>query len=240
MLAVMNALDQLMKHAASIEAKIGYKFIDRSLLVLAFTHRSYVNENRDIIVHNERLEFLGDAVLGLLISEYLYHHLPHTPEGDLSYLRSRLIEASSCMSYVAKLEIDRHLLLGKGERLNDGRGRESILGDFFEALIGAIYVDGGLIAASKFLFSNFLDEIEATIKTPLHNWKAMLQDYCQKKFQRAPNYKVIHESGPDHSKKFNISVFMNEKELGRGIGASKKEAQQDAAKHALQQLTPAM
>lgn len=232
----MNALQNLLQNSKQLEERIHYSFDDRNLLALACVHRSFVNENREIKEHNERLEFLGDSILGLLISEYLYLNLPNTPEGDLSYLRSRLVEASSCVTYVQKLNIESFLLLGKGERLNSGRGRETILADFFEALIGAIYLDSGLEAVKSFLFLNFSDEISAILKTPLCNWKALLQDYCQKQYQQAPTYKVLEEFGPDHSKKFKISVQINNKELGIGSGNSKKEAQQSAAQNAIQKL----
>jgi ribonuclease-3 len=199
-------------------------------------HRSFINENRQVAQHNERLEFLGDSILGLLVAEYLYRNLPDTPEGDLSYLRSRLVEASSCVAYIQKINIEKHILLGKGERMNDGRGRESILADLFEAIIGAIFIDGGIEAAKGFLFNNFSEEIQAILKTPLRNWKAILQDYCQKKYQHPPSYRVIEESGPDHSKIFTIAVMINDQEIGRGTGASKKEAQQASAADALERI----
>jgi ribonuclease III len=144
--------------------------------------------------------------------------MPDTPEGDLSYLRSRLVEASSCVAYVQKLGISEYLLLGKGEQMNDGRGRDSILSDLFEAIIGAIYIDGACDGARRFLFNNFAEEIETTVKTPLSNWKALLQDYCQKKYQHPPDYQVLEESGPDHSKNFTIAVMIDDKEYGRGGG----------------------
>lgn len=229
----MNQIERLLSHAHEIEAKLGYGFQDRSLLVLAFVHRSFINENRSITQHNERLEFLGDSVFGMLISDYLYRYLPSTPEGQLSYLRSRLVEASSCVGYIQTLNIAHYILLGKGERMNDGRGRDSILADLFEAIIGAIYLDGGIEAAKHFLFKNFTPQIEAILKTPLRNWKALLQDYCQRNYQQTPLYQVLQESGPDHSKIFQVSVLINQQELGRGSGASKKEAQQAAAADAL-------
>lgn len=232
----MNNIVNLMQATSTIESKIGYVFADKSLLALAFVHRSYVNENREIGQHNERLEFLGDSVLGLIIAEYLYRYLPSTPEGELSYLRSRLVEASSCVTYVQKLEITDHILLGKGERMNDGRGRETIIADFFEAMIGAIFLDGGIEAAKRFLFKNFSKEIDAILKMPLRNWKAILQDYCQKKYQKPPIYKVLSEVGPAHSKQFHIAVLINEEEIGHGEGSSKKEAQQAAASDALTKL----
>lgn len=233
----MNQTEQqLLLHAATIETKLKYTFKDRSLLILAFIHRSYTNEHKEILECNERLEFLGDSVLGMLVAEYLYRQFQGTAEGELSYLRSRIVEACSCYHYIQVLGVSHYILLGKGERLNDGRGRDSILADLFEAIIGAIYLDGGFEAAKKFLFDNFSEEINQIIKTPLRNWKALLQDYCQKTFQTGPEYKVMSESGPDHNKIFEISVYANKEFLGSGQGSSKKEAQQAAAEEALSRL----
>ncbi len=228
--------DLLKQSMTDIECRLGYSFKDRSLLFLAFIHRSYVNENRSITTHNERLEFLGDSILGLLIAEYLYRGLPTTPEGELSYLRSRLVEASSCVTYVQKLDIGTFILLGKGERMNDGRGRESILADLFEAIVGAIFLDAGIEAARQFLFQKFSEEFSEILQRPIRNWKALLQDYCQKKYQRTPEYKLEEATGPDHSKIFKISVFINDLNVGHGEGSSKKEAQQAAASDALSKL----
>lgn len=236
MMPGMNSLEKLLQKADEIESKLGYRFKDRSKLVLAFTHRSFINENREVSVHNERLEFLGDSVLGLLMANYLYSRLPDTSEGDLSYIRSRLVEASSCVDYVQKLHVEDHILLGKGERIHDGRGRESILADLFEAIIGAIYLDGGIEAARDFVIGNFNEDIEAIIKTPWKNYKALLQDYCQKMFQQTPRYVMLDESGPDHSKQFIVAVVLMDQELGKGTGSSKKEAQQAAAEDAVNRL----
>lgn len=232
----MNAIEHLLESVEAIETKLNYHFKDKFLLATAFVHRSFINENRDVIQHNERLEFLGDAILGALMAEYLFVKMPDAPEGDLSYLRSRLVEASSCMTFVQKLDVSKYLLLGKGERMNDGRGRESILADFFEALVGAIYLDGGLESVRVFLFKNFAVEIEKILATPLRNWKADLQEYAQSKFQVPPIYQVLEEVGPDHSKTFKIAVLINGNEMGRGQGSSKKEAQQAAAQDALLHL----
>lgn len=225
----MKTLESLHKSTPEIELKIGYAFKDRELLKLAFIHRSFINENRNVNEHNERLEFLGDSVLNLLISDYLYRYLPNTPEGDLSYLRSRLVDANSCCTYVQKLDVSSYVLLGRGESMNDGRGRTTILADLFEALIGAIYLDGGQEAAKKFLFKNFSTEIGQILKTPIRNFKADLQDFAQKKYREPPLYTVISEEGPDHSKKFIVSVSINGVVMGQGEGSSKKEAQQKAA-----------
>lgn len=235
----MNDLETLLNSTSEIQAKMGYTFANPALLLLPFIHCSYYNEHREIQEHNERLEFLGDAILGTLVSDYLYHLLPNAPEGELSSLRSRLVEASSCCRYVTKLQIDQYILLGKGEKTNEmGRGRDTILADFFEALIGAVYLDGGLESARKFLLDNFLEEMKSIINNPQSNWKAVLQDYCQKKYRKAPSYEVVDETGPEHSKHFTIIVKLNENELGRGSGASKKEAQQAAAGDALSKLPP--
>jgi ribonuclease-3 len=222
----MTRFKHMIDEIPTIEARLGYTFNDKENLILAFIHRSFINENRYISEHNERLEFLGDSVLGMLIAEYLYSHLPSTPEGELSYLRSRLVDASSCMDYVQKLNVGEYILLGKGERMNDGRGRDSILADLFEAIVAAIYLDGGLEEAKKFLFGHFTRKIESIVKTPLCNWKALLQDYSQKKHQIAPVYRVLDEAGPDH----------NKQEVGQGFGTSKKEAQQAAAADAVEKL----
>lgn len=232
----MTTLNDIRLHLAEIEEKLGYTFKDKELLILAFIHRSYVNENKQVFQHNERLEFLGDSVIGLLIADFLFCTMPTTPEGELSYLRSRLVEASSCMSYVHTLGVVPYLLLGKGERMNDGRGRESILADLFEAIVGALYIDGGLDVVRVFLFHKLKNDFDEILKTPIRNWKALLQDYCQKKYQEPPNYRLITESGPDHSKNFDIAVEINGQESGRGKGPSKKEAQQAAAKDALDKL----
>lgn len=232
----MKALELLTKNISNIESQLGYQFKNRELLALAFVHRSCINENREIENHNERLEFLGDSVLGVLVADYLYRFLPTTQEGELSYLKSRLVEASSCVKYIYKLDLEKYLLLGKGEKMNDGRGRESILADLFEALIGAIYLDGGLESVRVFLFNNFAEEINAILQKPLLNWKALLQDYCQKTYQTTPTYHVVEEVGPDHSKTFRISVLLNTKEVGFGEGSSKKEAQQKAAEDAVKKM----
>jgi len=234
----METFAKLRDQLETIESHVKYHFRHPELLFLSFIHRSFVNEHRDIIEHNERLEFLGDSILGLLIAEHLYQKLPNTPEGELSTLRSRLVDAPSCMAYVHKLGVEKFLLLGKGERMNEGRGRETILADLFEAIIGAIYLDGGFDAAKTFFLEHFSDEIDAIIKAPPQNWKAMLQDYCQKKYQHPPVYTLLGEEGPDHSKVFRVSVGIDEEELGQGIGKSKKDAQQAAAAEALSRLPP--
>jgi ribonuclease-3 len=233
----MNSIEELLDKSPVIEEKLKYSFLDRQLLVLPFVHRSFFNEHRDLVEqHNERLEFLGDSVLGLIISDYLYAHLPSEPEGYLSHLRSHIVEAGSCAQLLSQLDIAQYVLLGRGERMNDGRGRETILADLFEALIGAIYLDGGIDAAKHFFFSHFTASLEEHLKKPLRNWKAELQDYSQKKHQKPPIYKILKESGPDHSKIFHVIACIDELDIGEGAGSSKKEAEQAAAEDALKKL----
>lgn len=221
----------------NIEHLLNYHFKNKNLIATAFVHRSYVNENKAIHEHNERLEFLGDSVLGLVVSDFLFKSLPATPEGELSALRSRLIDASSCNQYLQQLGVESFLLLGKGERYNEGRGRETILADLFEAIVGAIFLDGGFQAAQDFILRNFSDKMSTLIQEPTNNWKALLQDYCQRQFQEQPQYRVQSEEGPDHSKTFVITVYAQGKELGKGSGSSKKTAQQSAAQDAVRRLS---
>ncbi len=233
----MNSVQELIIQIPEIERKIKYTFKNKQLLVLAFVHRSFFNEHRDLVQqHNERLEFLGDSVLGLLISDYLYTQLPSEPEGFLSHLRSHIVEASSCAQLLGKLGIAHYVLLGKGERMNEGRGRETILADLFEALIGALYLDSDIASAKKFFFEHFSDKIETHLRKPLRNWKAELQDYSQRKYQKPPAYKILRESGPDHSKMFHVIALIDEAEVGEGTGSSKKEAEVAAAEDALKKL----
>lgn len=233
----MDQLQELTAHLPEIESKIAYAFVDKNLLISAFVHRSFYNEHRESVPrHNERLEFLGDSVLGLLISDFLYGQLPEDPEGRLSNLRSHIVEASSCASLLAQLGLGQFVLLGKGERMNDGRGRETILADLFEAIIGAIYLDGGIEAARSFVFTHFETAIREHLNAPARNWKAELQDYSQKKHQRPPTYKIAREMGPDHSKLFEVEAWIGETQVGKGTGSSKKEAEQAAAADAMRNL----
>lgn len=229
----MNPLEMLKSNLEAIEEKLGYAFDNKDFLVLALTHRSFINEYRGPLPHNERLEFLGDSVLGIAVADYLYHRLPDHPEGQLSQLRSRLVDANACSQFLQKLQLGTHILLGKGETLTEGRTKTSILADVFEALLGAIYLDGGLSVAKSFLIFHFEGDFEAAIGSPLRNYKAELQDFSQKQFQKPPHYKVVDETGPDHAKIFHVMVFIDEKEAGVGMGASKKEAEQRAAFDAL-------
>lgn len=226
-----------MQNISLIEERLGYTFKNKELLLLAFVHRSFFNENREhVSEHNERLEFLGDSVLGLLISDYLYENLPSIDEGQLSYLRSRIVDAASCAQYIQKLNVGEFVLLGRGEKMNDGKGRETILADLFEALVGAIYLDGKMDAAIKFFKNKIEHLLQLLIKEPGRNWKADFQDYSQKKYQRPPTYKVVEESGPDHNKFFVVATLIGDQEFGKGQGSSKKQAEQSAAEDALSRI----
>lgn len=233
----MNSLEKLIKNRQDIEAKLNHRFQHPELLFLAFVHRSYVNEHKEMKEHNERLEFLGDSVLGLIIAEYLYETFPDLPEGNLSQLRARIVDASSCMALFQKLNLSEYILLGKGEAQSLGRGKESIGADVFEAIIGAIYLDGGFLAAKQFFMGLFAEELTKIVQMPSRNFKAELQDYSQKKYQKPPLYKVLKETGPDHSKTFFIAVVVGDAQIAEGSGHSKKEAEQNAAYLALQQLS---
>ena len=230
----MDAVENLKNKIDEIEEKLSYVFENKDFLILAFTHRSFINEYRGgPLQHNERLEFLGDSVLNLAVADYLYQKLPTHPEGLLSQLRSRLVDASACASYLQKLNVAEYILLGRGESLTEGRTKVSILSDAFEALLGAIYLDTGLNVTKSFLTFHYESEFESVIDSPTRNYKAELQDYSQKTFQKTPVYKVVDETGPDHSKIFHVVVYLDEIESGIGSGASKKEAEQKAAFDAL-------
>lgn len=233
----MYFLDTLRKNIVFIEERIGYVFNNKELLTLAFVHRSFVNEHKnEIQSHNERLEFLGDSVLGLVTADFLYHRLPNFPEGPLSQLRSRLVDSQACAYYLQKLGLQEFILLGRGESMSDGKAKVSILADAFEALIGAIFIDGGASIAKSFMLCHFESDIEAVIGSPSRNYKAELQDYAQKKYKLAPIYKVAQETGPDHAKIFHVIVIVDDKEVGIGLGESKKQAEQQAAFDALSKL----
>jgi ribonuclease III len=230
-------LENLIQKLSEIEKKINYFFKNKQLLIQACMHSSFCNESCDKnLVHNERLEFLGDAVLGLIVSEHLYIHLPHHEEGQLSQLRSQIVNASTCAILCQSMGLDQYILLGRGERLSGGKGRENIYADLFEAMIGAVYLDGGWEKARQFAYGYLIPHIEKAIKAPARNWKAELQDYSQRKYQVPPQYKVIKESGPDHCKTFHIAVYIHNEELGVGVGASKKEGEIKAAQDALRKL----
>lgn len=233
----MDPYQNLLRNLDWIEGKIGYVFQNKDLLILAFVHRSFFNENRQKVVeHNERLEFLGDSILNILISQYLYKTFPLYSEGQLSHIRAFLVEANMCAKLLQKLSLAEFVLLGKGEKMSEGKNKESIQADLFEALLAALFLDGGLEEVKKFFWFHFSKEVDERLKEPVRNWKAELQDYFQKKYQKIPMYHVLNAHGPDHHKQFEVAVYLEEVSLGKGIGSSKKEAEQEAAKEALEFL----
>lgn len=233
----MNTYHELQERSSEIELKLNYTFKNKNLLYLAFVHRSFVNENKKVIsTHNERLEFLGDAVLSLTISEYLYKRFPNASEGQLSFYRSQIVDSNSCALYIQKLGIKDFVLLGKGEKQTEDRGRNSILADLFEAVVGAIYLDVGIDEARDFIFKNLEESINEFLLNPSRNYKAELQCYCQKKYSAQPVYEIVSESGPEHSKTFVVEAKVNDISFAKGQGSSKKEAEQEAAKNALEDL----
>lgn len=220
-----------------IEAKLGHEFKNKDLITQAFLHRSFTNESPLCpLHHNERLEFLGDAVLGLIAADYFFKELPGTPEGELTHLRARLVEGSACTTFLNRLDLLHYILLGKGERRADGRGRNSIAADLFEALIGAIFLDEGFKATEKWFHAKFSKELREVLERPMRNFKADLQDYSQKATQSPPTYEVRIEEGPDHNRIYEVAVLVADEEVGYGKGRSKKEAQQAAAEDAIKRL----
>lgn len=231
----LNRMNSLEK----IQLNINYKFKDTSLLNNALAHSSYINENRAISDEsNERLEFLGDVVLSLIVSEYLYHRFSNQAEGDLTKRRATVVCESSLAFAARKIDLGEYLLLGKGEEISGGRNRDSLLADAFEALIGALYLDGGLDRAREFLIGTFEEEvIYAISKGSLFvDYKTYLQELLQAKGKSQIEYIVEQELGPDHKKKFYMNVVVENKIIGKGIGRNKKEAEQMAAKQALYKM----
>lgn len=215
--------------------KLGVDFADIDLLHQALIHSSYANERKTgAIAHNERLEFLGDAVLDTVISDYLFRHFPGLPEGDLTKARATIVCEQSLAHRAKELAVGDYLLLGKGEDASGGRERASILADAFEAIIGAIYIDGGFAAATDFVLTRLRRDLEAVEAGGYtHDYKTLLQEVVQKSGERRIVYEVIGESGPDHCKIFEVAVNVNSARLGTGRGKSKKEAEQHAAQQAL-------
>lgn len=215
--------------------KLGYKFNDIYLLNSALVHRSFLNENKDVNISNERLEFLGDSVVGLVITENLYNSFEEFDEGVLTKIRSKIVCEDS-FAFVAKnFDFGKYLLLGKGESSFGGRKKKSILADTFEAIFGAIYLDGGLPNVKRILETKFLEDMKNRIKNDetISDYKSSLQEYYHKNTNLKIKYSVDRELGPDHDKTFYISVLVNDKVLGLGTGRNKKQAEQDAAKNAL-------
>lgn len=219
-----------------LEEAIGYRFHNISLLQNALAHSSYANERwHNGLLSNERLEFLGDSILGMLVAEYLFRSFPDRPEGDLTRMRADMVCEKTLASVADTLNLGKHLLLGKGEEQGGGRNRESILADAVESVIAACFLDGGLEAAENFIRKFIL------VKVPVHqlynvDYKTQLQELVQQRKNQQLSYELIGESGPDHDKHFDVEVCLNGKVVGKGTGSSKKRAEQDAARAAIEAL----
>lgn len=219
-----------------LEGIIGYRFSNRSLLRQSLSHSSYANEHReDGLGDNERLEFLGDSVLEVVSSEFLYLTFPQMPEGDLTRLRASLVCEAALAFCAREFGLPEYLLLGKGEERTGGRGRDSIVSDALEALIGAIFLDGGIDSAGTFIRRFILNDMEH--KKLFTDSKTILQEVVQKEFRdREVRYSVTDESGPDHNKHFSVALYLGSEQLGCGGGSTKKAAEQEAAYRALIEL----
>lgn len=217
-----------------LEERIGYKFRNSLLLAEALTHPSLGHETQQHHFNNQRLEFLGDAILQLVITEYLFRHFSGEPEGQLTKLRSRLVSRGALKAHAAALDLGRYLLMGRGEEASGGRARTSTLADAFEALIGAIYLDGNLENARKFILAQAQPDLEQLAEEPVDfNPKGNLQELLQSISSNIPVYELVSQSGPEHAKTFVVDVLWEGMPLGQGRGNSKKEAETAAAEEAM-------
>jgi ribonuclease III len=221
----------------AFEKKIGYIFADKKLLTQSFIHRSFINENQKSgLSHNERLEFLGDAVLELVVTDFLYNEYTNKTEGELTAHRAALVNAVTLSEVADDLDINKLLLLSKGEARDTGKARQSILADAIEALIGSLYIDGGYAAANTFVSEFLLSKADEVIKKGLlKDAKSKVQEKAQEFFAVTPMYKVMRESGPDHDKKFIVGIYFGADLIAEGAGKSKQEAEQKAASAALEE-----
>lgn len=215
--------------------KIGYVFKDKRLLAQAFTHRSYLNENRAAgLDHNERLEFLGDAVLELVVTEFLYAKYPEKPEGELTAFRAALVNTQSIGDAATSLGMNDYLLLSRGEARDTGRARQIILANAFEALIGALYLDGGYESAQKFIANQLFPKTDEVVEKRLwQDAKSRLQEIAQELSGITPKYELLNQTGPDHARQFVVGAYIGSEKVATGEGHSKQEAEQDAAQKAL-------
>jgi len=215
------------------EKVIGYQFKNTEYLTIALTHSSYANETREQVQNNERQEFLGDAVLSIVVSDYLFNRY-HLAEGDLTKLRAALVCEKGLFSMAKKIDLGKQLRLGRGEELMGGRERPSVVSDAFEALIAAIYLDGGIECARRFILPFVEDFLSNTEEISFKDYKTILQEIVQQNPEERVSYVLVGQSGPDHDKRFEVEVRLNSNVIGRGIGRSKKSAEQLAAKEALE------
>ena len=228
-------MSKMERRFKKIEEKLDLEFKNKDLLVQAFCHRSYINENPDFkLGQNERLEFLGDAVMELVVTEYLFNNYPDNPEGDLTDWRAALVNTKMIAKVARKLKLGKYLLLSNGEKKERGKAKQYMLADTFEALIGAIYIDSGYNAARSFIKKYLLVELPQIISLELFkDPKSELQEIAQEKVGITPSYEVVEETGPDHDKRFKMGVFLEDEKLAEGEGGSKKEAEEEAAQKAI-------
>ncbi len=234
-----NSYTPALKPFCQLEEEIGYVFSDKNLIKTALVHSSYSNENKykdKTIVDNERLEFLGDSVLSIITSEYLFSLNSAFSEGDLTKTRAAVVCENSLYNFASKISLGDYILLGRGEVLTHGRGRKSIIADAFEALLAALYLDGGMETAKNFLLPFIEEGVDMTIKTGNGDYKSMLQKIVQQTPEEILEYRLISEEGPPHNRWFTFSVYLNSNFLGEGSGKSKRAAEQEAAKEALKKL----
>lgn len=221
-----------MAQIEALEKQIGYTFQNKSLIETALTHSSYANEMKHGTKYNERLEFLGDAVLSIIVSDYLFNKF-HLPEGELTKLRASLVCEKTLHLFAQHIALGDYLRLGRGEEMTGGRERPSICADAFEAVIAAIYLDGGIEAARSFVLPFAIGMLEEHA-TPFKDYKTLLQEIIQQNPEEKLQYVLVEESGPDHDKRFVVEVHLNSNVIGQGVGRSKKEAEQQAAQKALE------
>jgi len=223
----------------SLEKRLNLKFKNKDLLKTAFIHRSYLNEHpEETLPHNERLEFLGDSVLGFIVSEYLYQKFPKHPEGDLTNYRSSLVNAKTLSEVAKKIDLGKYLLLSKGEEATGGRERQYLLANTFEALLGAIYLDCGLKKAASLIKDKLLPELDQIISKKLYkDFKSAFQELSQEKKNITPTYRVLAEEGPDHNRTFTVGVYLGDEKIAEGTGKSKQSAEQAAAEAAIAKIS---
>ncbi len=221
------------KRLKAFMQRIGYTFQNEQLLLIALTHSSYANEWKHPLKNNERLEFLGDSVLSLVVAEYLFEHYKHLPEGELTKQRAALVCEKSLYDFAKQIDLGDMLLVGKGEEHTGGRERPSILADAFEAVIAAVYLDGGFEAAKRHVLRFIPKNLDMHANAGLQDYKTILQEIIQKNKEEKVEYVLVLESGPDHNKRFEVEVHLNSNVIGVGVGHSKKQAEQNAAKEAL-------
>lgn len=220
----------------TLERILGFVFENKANLLSAITHRSYLNEHREAKQeHNERLEFLGDAVLELVVTDFLFHKYPEKPEGDLTAIRSALVNTISLADASTKLGVNDYLLMSKGEAKDTGRARQYILANAFEAFIGALYVDQGYNVAQKFVAEQLFEKTELIVEKKLwQDAKSRLQELAQEHSSVTPTYSTIGQEGPDHDRIFTVGVFLGKEKAGEGKGRAKQEAEQEAALQAIE------